>query len=162
MTDWVLLLNNIVFTIVEPGSVVALFPYLLLRSGLPRLPVELGAARYLGLLPVTAGVATYLWCLWDFMQARGTPAPIDPPKDLVVKGLYRYVRNPMYAGILLALLGEALFFETGLLVLYALLIFLMVYVFVTHYEEPTLQRLFGEAYTRYRQKVGRFLPRLRR
>jgi protein-S-isoprenylcysteine O-methyltransferase Ste14 len=161
MIDLPLLIKNIVFTIIAPGSALVLFPYLLLRSGLPRLPVELGPARFIGLIPVTAGVLIYLWCLWDFMRARGTPAPIDPPKELVAKGLYRYMRNPMYVGILSAILGEAILFETGLLVLYALLIFLMVYVFVTRYEEPTLQRLFGESYTRYRQTVGRWLPRMR-
>jgi protein-S-isoprenylcysteine O-methyltransferase Ste14 len=93
------------------------------------------------------------------MGARGTPAPIDAPKELVVKGPYRYVRNPMYVGVLLAILGEAVYYETLLLVVYAAAAFLVVHTFVTTYEEPTLQRLFGEAYGRYRRRVGRWVPR---
>jgi protein-S-isoprenylcysteine O-methyltransferase Ste14 len=153
-----LALKNLVFTLVVPGTVTGLVPYLLWRSRLPRPPVELGGARLLGLLPLAAGVLIYLWCLWDFMRARGTPAPIDAPKELVARGLYRYVRNPMYVGVLLIVLGEALWLATGLLVLYALLVFVAFHVFVVAYEEPTLQRHFGEAYTRYRQQVGRWLP----
>jgi protein-S-isoprenylcysteine O-methyltransferase Ste14 len=159
MSKRTLFLKNLLFTIVAPGTVTGLVPYLLMRSWLPQLPLELESARVIGLIPLIAGVLVYLWCVWDFIGARGTPAPIDPPKELVVKGLYRYVRNPMYVGILLIIIGEAILFEAGLLALYALVVFLVTHTFVILYEEPTLQRLFGERYKRYRREVGRWLPR---
>lgn len=162
MPSLALLIKNLLFTLVAPGTVAVLVPYLLLRSALPKLPVELGALRFVGLLPMIGGVLTYLWCVWDFMRARGTPAPIDAPKELVVQGPYRYVRNPMYVGVLLTIIGEAIYLEAALLLVYALLAFLTVHTFVTLYEEPTLQRLFGEAYGRYRRRVGRWVPRLGR
>jgi protein-S-isoprenylcysteine O-methyltransferase Ste14 len=160
MPSLTLLIKNLVFTLLAPGTVTVIVPCLLLKSRLPPLNVALGAWRYAGWLPMVAGVLIYLGCVWDFMRARGTPAPIDAPKELVVRGLYRYVRNPMYVGVLLTIIGEAVYFEAGLLVVYAALTFLVVHTFVTQYEEPTLQRLFGEAYARYRRQVGRWVPRL--
>ena len=154
-----LILKNLLFTIVAPGAVTLLLPYLLLRSHLPQLHVELGVARLAGLLPLVVGMLVYLWCVWDFMAARGTPAPIDAPRDLVVKGLYRYVRNPMYVGILLSIIGEAIFFEAGLLALYAQVVFLVFHTFVILYEEPSLLRLFGKSYECYRRNVSRWIPR---
>jgi protein-S-isoprenylcysteine O-methyltransferase Ste14 len=155
-----LFLKNLVFAVAVPGTVGVLVPYLLLRSALPQLQVELGAARLLGLLPAAAGVLGYLWCVWDFMAARGTPAPLDAPKELVVSGLYRYVRNPMYVSMLLFILGQALLYETGLLLLYGLALFVLFHAFVVAYEEPALERQFGESYRRYRRQAGRWLPRL--
>jgi protein-S-isoprenylcysteine O-methyltransferase Ste14 len=101
----------------------------------------------------------YLWCVWDFMRVGGTPAPIDAPKALVAKGLYRYVRNPMYLGLLAVLVGEAIWLEAGILILYALAVFGAMHTFVVLYEEPTLGRLFGEAYALYRRAVGRWIPK---
>jgi len=94
-------------------------------------------------------------------RGHGTPAPIDPPKELVVSGLYRYVRNPMYVGVLLILLGHFLWFKTAWMIAYAAFAFLVVHTFVTLYEEPTLKNKFGAAYERYLQKVPRWIPRLR-
>src|SRR5512133_2639828 len=101
------LLKTIIFTFLVPGTVTVVFPYwLLATSSTP--PVQLGILHYLGLVVIVIGLAIYLWCAWDFTFAgKGTPAPIDPPKELVVRGLYRYTRNPMYVGILSILLGEA-------------------------------------------------------
>ena len=100
------LLKTIIFTFIVPGSVTILVPYWLLSSR-PVPPLELGFFRYFGALPIAIGAAIYCWCAWDFTFAgRGTPAPIDPPKELVLRGLYRYVRNPMYTGILLILPGR--------------------------------------------------------
>ena len=105
------------------------------------------------------GASIYLWCAWDFTFAgRGTPAPIDPPKALVVRGLYRYMRNPMYVGVLSILVGEALFFESRTLFEYAAIVFIFFYLFVVLYEEPVLKQKFGEPYQRYRQTVPRWLP----
>jgi protein-S-isoprenylcysteine O-methyltransferase Ste14 len=122
----------------------------------PRL--ELGPARYSGLMPLLVGLVMILRCFADFVR-RGTPAPYDPPRELVVAGLYRYVRNPQYVGVVLVLVGEALL--TGMVVLfgYAAIMALGYHLFVRYYEEPTLGRLFGEPYARYREAVPRWLPR---
>ena len=107
-----------------------------------------------------AGGALALWCIVTFaLVGRGTPAPFDPPRRLVVQGPYRYVRNPMYVGALLALCGGALFYRSIPLVGYAALFLLATHVFVVGYEEPTLGRLFGAEYDEYRERVGRWLPR---
>ena len=101
-----------------------------------------------------------LRCFADFVRrGRGTPALYDPPRELVVAGLYRYVRNPQYVGVVLVIVGEALL--TGMVVLfgYAALMAIGYHLFVRYYEEPTLGRLFGEAYARYREAVPRWLPR---
>ena len=121
--------------------------------------MNLGFARYFGVLPILLGVSIYFWCAWDFtFVGRGTPAPIDPPKELVVRGLYRYVRNPMYIGILSILLGEALIFESRRLFGYTAIAFIFYYLIVVLYEEPTLRRKFRDSYQKYRQAVPRWLP----
>jgi protein-S-isoprenylcysteine O-methyltransferase Ste14 len=102
-----LFLKNLLFTVLVPGTVAVFLPYwMVARSGqaLTVDPVRLLLAGPLMLL----GATIYFWCLWDFaVTGRGTPAPIDPPKHLVVRGLYRYVRNPMYVGVLLVIAGWA-------------------------------------------------------
>jgi len=158
-----LALKTLIFTIVVPGTVTVLIPYWLLSSRPARPSWEFGVYRYLGVIPILTGAAIYFRCAWDFMFAgRGTPAPIDPPKELVVRGLYRYVRNPMYVGILTLLLGEAVLFESRALLEYAGWAFLLFYLWVLVYEEPALRRKFGESYQRYCQAVPRWIPRWRR
>jgi len=154
-------LKTLLFTILVPGTVTVLVPYLLLSWGVQIFSFEVGPIRILGLPPILLGAVTYLWCAWDFtFTGRGTPAPIDPPKELVVKGLYRYVRNPMYVGITLILLGEALLFEAAVLFLYAGLLLVCAHLFIVYYEEPTLRRLFGASYESYCKSVSRWIPRL--
>jgi protein-S-isoprenylcysteine O-methyltransferase Ste14 len=94
-------------------------------------------------------------------RGLGTPAPIAPPRHLVVTGLYRHVRNPMYTGLVAAILGQALLFGNAPLLAYALVVWLTVHLFVVLYEEPTLSRNFGEEYAAFRANVPRWLPRLR-
>ena len=102
-------------------------------------------------------------CVWDFAwTGRGTPAPFDPPRRLVVTGLYRFVRNPMYCGMGLVLLGEALLWPQiarPLLILFATL-WALVTGFIMVYEEPTLRSSFGEDYLEYCRHVRRWIPRL--
>jgi HD superfamily phosphohydrolase YqeK len=97
--------------------------------------------------------------VWDFATAgRGTPAPIDPPKELVVRGLYRTVRNPMYVGVLAVIAGWLVLFRSWALVEYATVVALFFYGFVVLVEEPMLRRRFGPAYDAYRRKVRRWMP----
>lgn len=153
------LLKTIIFTFLVPSTVTILVPYwLLTRSDGPP-PIELGILRYFGALPILIGVAIYCWCAWDFTFAgRGTPAPIDPPKRLVVRGLYRYVRNPMYIGILSILLGEALLFASHRLFAYTAVAFICFFLVVVFFEEPILRHKFGEAYRQYCRRVSRWIP----
>jgi protein-S-isoprenylcysteine O-methyltransferase Ste14 len=152
-----LILKNILFTVVVPGSVTVLVPYLLLAEGYTRL--AFGPARYIGLPFVGLGIMLYGWCLWHFtVSGRGTPLPLDPTEALVVQGPYRWVRNPMYVAVVTTLLGEAVFFEAQALFVYAAGVFTAFHLFIVLYEEPTLRRQFGDAYRRYRNEVSRWFP----
>jgi protein-S-isoprenylcysteine O-methyltransferase Ste14 len=129
------------------------------RSGIVR-TAQLGAVEYAGIAVGVAGGALALWCIVTFtLVGRGTPAPFDPPRKLVVQGPYRYVRNPMYLGAALALCGAALFYRSIPLFGYAGLFLLATHFFVVWYEEPTLTRLFGAEYEAYRARTGRWLLR---
>ena len=152
------LLKTIIFTFLVPGTVTVLMPYWLLTSPSASAPMRVGMVRYLGVIPIVIGTAIYSWCAFDFTFAgKGTPAPIDPPKALVVRGLYRYVRNPMYVGILSILLGESLLFASMRLVEYAAVVFIMFFLFVVLYEEPMLRQKFGESYRQYCKDVPRWI-----
>jgi protein-S-isoprenylcysteine O-methyltransferase Ste14 len=155
--------KTLIFTVLVPGTIAVVLPYRLATSSGARGAVDLGSLRYIGLLFIVAGAFIYLWCAWDFaITGKGTPAPIDPPKELVVRGLYRCVRNPMYVGVLSLVLGQAVWFGALWLFGYAAIVFLLFSAFVIFYEEPALSRKFGDAYRRYCMKVPRWLPDLRR
>jgi protein-S-isoprenylcysteine O-methyltransferase Ste14 len=112
------------------------------------------------LIPLIAGAAVLLYSISLFsLIGRGTLSPADPPRHLVVAGMYRYVRNPMYVGVIAVLLGEALLFQSIVLLLYSAGVFLMFNLFVIFYEERALRRKFGESYEGYCRQVGRWLPR---
>ena len=154
------LLKTFVFLVVVPGAVVGYVPYLLLGR---RLPAPTAASWALAVPLLAAGLAVLLRCMWDFAVAgRGTPAPIDPPKELVVRGLYRYVRNPMYVAVGSILAGEAILFRSQALLVYAAVVVLFFTALVIVYEQPTLERKFGDSYRRYRREVPAWFPRLRR
>jgi protein-S-isoprenylcysteine O-methyltransferase Ste14 len=146
------------FTLLVPGTVLVLVPVALLATGLgPTL--SLGPARWVGLVPLALGLGMILYCFAEFVRrGRGTPAPYDPPRELVAAGLYRYVRNPQYVGVLLVAVGEAMLAEAVVLLGYAAVLAIAYHLFVRYYEEPTLAGLFGEAYSRYREAVPRWLP----
>ena len=151
-----LLLKNLVFTLVVPGTVAIYLPLLIVRSLSP----DSGIWRLISLVFFLVGGSTYTWCVWDFaVFGRGTPAPIDAPKKLVVRGLYQYTRNPMYLGVLTIILGWAVLYKAPRLVLYALCVGLSFQCFIVFYEEPHLQRAFGSSYEEYRARVRRWLPR---
>ena len=110
---------------------------------------------------LVVGMAIYLWCAWDFaVTGLGTPAPIDAPRVLIIKGLYRYVRNPMYVGVLCLIASRALFWHSHAVLVYMISIAACFHLFVMAYEEPHLKRVFGEQYEDYCRRVPRWLPRL--
>jgi protein-S-isoprenylcysteine O-methyltransferase Ste14 len=114
-----------------------------------------------GILCLVLGAALLLACIWEFARrGRGTLSPADPPRHLVATGLYRHVRNPMYLSVTLIVLGEVLLTSSQALLLYWAIWFAAANLFVIGYEEPTLQRQFGAEYDRYRQQVGRWIPRI--
>ena len=154
-----LLLKNVLFSLVVPGTVAVYVPLLVAGDH----PPASGPLFFLALTLLAAGSAIYAWCVWDFAAfGRGTPAPIDAPKRLVVRGLYRYVRNPMYVGVLTAILGWAVMFGATTLLTYAFCVWIFVHLFVVFYEERHLGRQFGAEYQDYRATVGRWLPRFPR
>ncbi|MBW2641992.1 MAG: isoprenylcysteine carboxylmethyltransferase family protein, partial [Deltaproteobacteria bacterium] len=107
------------------------------------------------------GACVSLWCVKDFVvRGRGTPAPFDPPTRLVLLGPYRYVRNPMYVGLFLVLIGETMLYASLFVLLYSLFLVAAAHIFVVFYEEPTLRRKFGESYEKYLRSVPRWLPRI--
>ncbi len=116
------------------------------------------------LVLMAIGALIMLKCVWDFAwTGRGTPAPFDPPRRLVVTGLYRWVRNPMYVGMGIFLVGEALLLPqiTRQMLIMVVVLWAIVTVFILVYEEPTLRRLFGSDYEEYCRHVRRWIPRIK-
>lgn len=153
------ILNTILFTIVVPGTVAVYVPFRLIGGFAKHTS---GPLMWLGVVCIVLGAAIYFRCAWEFaVRGLGTPAPIAPTKFLVTTALHRYVRNPMYIGVAMLILGEAALFRARPLVEYAALMLLTAHFFVIFYEEPTLQKQFGESYEAYRLSVPRWIPKLR-
>jgi protein-S-isoprenylcysteine O-methyltransferase Ste14 len=122
-------------------------------------PANIGVSQFAGMLLAAAGAALALMCILTFVVVgRGTPAPFDPPRRLVVRGPYQLVRNPMYLGAGFALAGAAAFYQSMPLLAYAGLFLLITHLFVVLYEEPTLRRSFEGDYEAYCRRVGRWWP----
>ena len=131
---------------------------LLSPAGIAR-PAAMGAAQLLGLMLVTAGAAFTLWAVVSFaLVGRGTPAPFDPPRRLVISGPYRWVRNPIYLGAGVAMAGASLYYGSWGLLVYDSVFLLATHVLVIGYEEPALGKEFGEEYQAYRARVRRWVP----
>lgn len=141
------------------GLVLIYVPARLLSwSGIVR-PAAIEVRQVAGMVIGAAGAAVALWCIFTFASiGRGTPAPFDPPRRLVIQGPYRFVRNPMYIGAGIALASAALFYESLPLLGYAGLFLLATHLFVVSYEEPTLRRTFGQEYEAYCRQVRRWWP----
>jgi protein-S-isoprenylcysteine O-methyltransferase Ste14 len=159
--DATLAVRSIAWTVVIPGIVVGYLPWRFF--GLRHARFDWGAPRHLlAAALMLIGTSLFLVCVWEFARrGRGTLSPLDPPRRLVVRGLYRYVRNPMYLSGTLVLLGEVALTGSRSLLAYWAVWFTAVNLFVIAYEEPTLRRQFGAEYDAYCARVGRWLPRFR-
>ncbi|MEZ5599020.1 MAG: isoprenylcysteine carboxylmethyltransferase family protein [Pseudomonadales bacterium] len=153
-----LLLKNLLFTVLVPGTDAVYLPCRL--SSLDKARAATAASIATGSALIALGLLLYIACLWPFATlGRGTPAPIDPPKQLVVAGPYRFVRNPMYLAVLCVIAGQAVWHLSGTLAIYGAGVTAMFCLFVQGYEERTLCRLFGDDYRAYCARVPRWLPR---
>jgi protein-S-isoprenylcysteine O-methyltransferase Ste14 len=151
-----LFLRALIAFLVLPAIVGGLLPWLVLLNDQWRT-----RGTPLGWFVFSFGVVVLLWCVRDFyVIGKGTLAPWDPPKKLVVIGLYQYVRNPMYIGVFASVLGWSLIAGSPLMAAYAIAIALAFHLRVVMHEEPTLEQLFGSEWTRYLQSVNRWWPRL--
>jgi len=155
------LIRAVTYAALFVGFVLVFLPSRLLsQSGVIQPPV-IGMRQLAGMIVVATGAAIAVWCVGTFaVVGRGTPAPFDPPRRLVVQGPYRLVRNPMYLGASLALGGAALFYHSLALLGYTGLFLLVSHLFAVWYEEPTLRRTFGNEYDDYCQRVRRWWPRV--
>ncbi|MGV0791100.1 methyltransferase family protein [Mycolicibacterium sp. XJ1819] len=151
-------LTSAAFFVATPGTVVGLIPWLITKWVVPesRPPTWL----VLGAVLIVAGLIPPVHAFVEFVKAGGTPMPVAPTQRLVVTGFNRFVRNPMYVGLLIAILGQALLFGSAWLVVYAVIGWVVTASFVRWYEEPTLVRTYGQQYEEYRRNVRAWIPRL--
>lgn len=153
-------LGTAAFLVLAPGTVAGYIPWRI--SGWRLHPPFLGFApfRVIGVALIGVGVVVVVESFGRFaVEGIGTPAPVFPTQRLVVRGFYRYVRNPMYVAVVSIILGQALLLGDPHLITYAVLPWLAAHVFVLTYEEPTLRRSFGAEYETYCAHVGRWIPR---
>lgn len=155
-------LGSFVFLLIAPGVVAVVVPWFL--TGWEARDVFPGRVvlQVVGALLIAAGAVVLLEAFARFaLQGLGTPAPVAPTEHLVVSGLYRHVRNPMYLAVAATIVGQALLLGRPVLLAYAALFLAVVWAFVHWYEEPTLRRQFGSEYDDYRRSVPGWWPRLR-
>ncbi len=155
------LIRAVTYSALFIGFLLIYLPARLLSwSGIVR-PAEIAVPQVAGMVLGVVGAGIALWCIFTFAAAgKGTPAPFDPPRRLVIRGPYRFVRNPMYVGAGLTLTGAALFYASWPLLGYAFLFWLATHLFVLGYEEPALRRTFGQDYAAYCRQVRRWWPRV--
>ena len=147
------------FFLIAPGMIAGLVPWLIthwrVQPETPVMSLVIGAAM------AAAGLAMVVESFVRFARTGGgTPAPVAPTERLVVTGLYRYVRNPMYVGVLLLIFGQMMLFSSAALLAYGVAIWTAFHVFVVFFEEHRLQREFGEEYDLYVRNVPRWIPRV--
>ncbi|WP_230849983.1 methyltransferase family protein [Ralstonia solanacearum] len=153
---------SLVFFAIAPGVVAGLVPWWLTHWRVQRPLSEFVVARGLGVVLLIGGTVVLIAAFMRFVtEGAGTPAPVAPPEHLVVGGLYRYVRNPMYLAVEATIVGQALLLWQPALLLYAAAVWATMALFVRMYEEPALRRKFGAQYEAYRDAVPAWWPRLR-
>jgi protein-S-isoprenylcysteine O-methyltransferase Ste14 len=137
-------------------------PRLILSSEFDLFALENNVFLFIGLFPIILGLITLIGFVWGFILAgTGTPVPYDMPEELIVRGSYRFVRNPMYVGFYLLLLGQAILFKSFGFLLYLMVLFLLFHLLVVFVEEQMLKQKFGELYEQYCKSVPRWIPRLK-
>ena len=154
--------GSAIFLVVAPGTLAIYLPWTVTRWRFAPPLFGVFSVRILGALLIAAGLPVLLDSFARFaIQGLGTPAPIAPPQRLVVTGLYRWVRNPMYVAVALLIFGQGLLFGSVRLLQYGLLVWLAFFAFVVLYEEPALSRKFSKEYEEYCLQVPRWIPRLK-
>lgn len=152
-----LAVRALLFLILLPGTVAGYIPLQIVAATDPGFSIDFTVSSIAASCLIVLGACVLLRCVWDFFAVgRGTLAPLNPPKQLVVNGLYRFTRNPMYNGVVAILLGEAWLFRSSSLLQYGAVVFVLFNVFVLVYEEPALESQFGEGYRAYRRAVPRW------
>jgi protein-S-isoprenylcysteine O-methyltransferase Ste14 len=153
-----LLFRNFIFTVLQPGLVAGVIPYYILRGRSDALEKPLHFHMYAGLLVMGVGLIIMLRCIIQFaLEGMGTLSPADPTERLVVRGLYQYSRNPMYVGVTMILIGEAILTQSTSLWIYSAIVFTCFNLFIIFREERRLQRDFGEEYKLYCRRVRRWI-----
>jgi len=152
---------SVLFFLLAPGTIAGLIPYGITSWTMQPPLFGWQPIQWIGIALIAIGLAILVESFARFVvKGFGTPAPIAPPKHLVVSGLYRHVRNPMYVGVVAAVLGQALLLGDMRLVWYAAIVWIAFHLFVLLYEEPTLRVTFGDEYERFCANVPRWFPRL--
>jgi protein-S-isoprenylcysteine O-methyltransferase Ste14 len=157
-----LLVRALTYATLFIAIVLVFLPSRVLQTFGFREPAEWQLTQIAGVALVVIGALLAVWSILVFVfVGRGTPAPFDPPRRLVIRGPYTFVRNPMYIGAGIALSGAALFYESIGLFAYVIAYFVILHLFVLLYEEPTLRRTFGAEYDEYLERVRRWWPKHR-
>ncbi len=161
MTKTIAVLGSALFFVVAPSVLAGLIPWLMTRWEFLPPFFDLQATRAIGILLIVVGLPGLVDSFARFaLQGLGTPAPIAPTQNLVVTGLYRYVRNPIYVAVVAIILGQAILFGDWRLAIYGGFMWLAFHAFVLAYEEPVLAQTFGAQYEEFRANVPRWIPRL--
>jgi protein-S-isoprenylcysteine O-methyltransferase Ste14 len=156
------ILGSFIFLLLAPGIVMGVVPWWISHWQMRPSLLGLSGFRILGVLLIAIGAPILLDSFARFaIQGLGTPAPVLPTRHLVVTGMYRFVRNPMYLGGAAMIFGQALLFGDVRLFGYGLLVWLASHLFVVGYEEPKLRKTFGEEYLEFSRNVPRWIPRLK-
>jgi protein-S-isoprenylcysteine O-methyltransferase Ste14 len=156
---WILL-RAATYAVFFTGVLLIFVPEHLLSSASLVAPRVFGVQQLMGVAITLMGGMLGTWCILTFVfVGRGTQAPFDPPRHLVVRGPYRALRNPMYAGASLALSGASLYYSSAVIFVYAIAFWLIAELVVVRFEEPYLRRAFGTDYQAYCELTGRWWPR---
>lgn len=156
------ILGSALFLVVAPGIVAVYVPWVICRWHLGEPLLGTPILQIVGALLIVAGIPVLLDCFARFaLVGLGTPAPIFPTRHLVLSGLFRYVRNPMYVAVVSVILGQGLLFGSARVLEYGLAVWAAFCLFVLLYEEPTLRKSFGREYEEFCANVPRWIPRLR-
>lgn len=154
-------LASLLFLVLAPGTVAGLVPWWISHWRFEPPASWWFPLRVVGGLLVASGALVLVESFLRFaIKGLGTPAPVFPTRHLVVTGLYRFVRNPMYVAVVAAIIGQGLIFGNTGVLLYGAIVWIAFHLFVIAYEEPTLRAAFGDEYERFRRDVPRWIPRL--